>query len=293
MDKIIREKKPDISANSIKTYCSLLRSIYAAGHNGSSADMDLDWFNNQDEVIHLLKDKAPSSRKTIYSALIAISKDNDKYKAALMEDGKTYDTFIKSQTKTEKQEANWKSFDEVQAVYDAMAKKVKPILASKTPLSPEDLRKVQDLVILAITSGVFISPRRSTDWTEMKIAGHIDKAADNYIDKSTFVFNKYKTAKFYNTQRVDIPKPLKLLLNKYIKLSPYEYLLTDNKGNKMTNIRLSQKLNSLFGNAISTSMLRHIYITEQLKNVPALEKFERMAHDLGNSPMQMLEYVKR
>lgn len=294
MEELIKKNKPKISASSIKTYCSLLRTLYAKDHSADDKEMDLDWFNRQEHIIELMKDKPPSNRKTVYAALIAVAKDSDLYKKALMDDGKTYDKFIKTQTKTEKQSENWKSFDEVKGVYDSILKKVKPLLSAKdSPLSPEDFRKVQDLVILALTSGIFISPRRSTDWTEMKVAGPIDKANDNYIEKGFFVFNKYKTAKYYDTQRVEIPKALKSLLTKYLKLNQSDYLLSDNKGNKLTNVRLSQKLNKIFDSAISTSMLRHIYLTEQLKNVPALEKLEKMAHDLGNSPMQMFGYVKK
>lgn len=289
MEEQIKKNKPKISASSLKTYISLLKSLYRK--NNKDGDINLAWFNNQDDIIESLKDKPASSRKTTYAALIAVADKNDKYKSALLDDGKTYDKFIKSQTKTEKQAENWKSFEEVKKVYDDMYSKVKPLLNAKQ-LSLSDYKKLQDFIIVALTAGVFISPRRSMDWVDMKIK-NVDKEKDNYIEKSSFVFNKYKTAKFYETQRVDIPKPLKTILNKFIKLNPHEYLLTDDKGQKMTNVRLTQKLNRIFDGAISTSMLRHIYLTEQLKDVPALEKLEKMAADMAHSPLQALEYVKR
>lgn len=289
MEEQIKKNKPKISASSLKTYISLLKSLYRK--NNKDGDINLAWFNNQDDIIESLKDKPASSRKTTYAALIAVADKNDKYKSALLDDGKTYDKFIKSQTKTEKQAENWKSFEEVKKVYDDMYSKVKPLLNAKQ-LSLSDYKKLQDFIIVALTAGVFISPRRSMDWVDMKIK-NVDKEKDNYIEKSSFVFNKYKTAKFYETQRVDIPKPLKTILNKFIKLNPHEYLLTDDKGQKMTNVRLTQKLNRIFDGAISTSMLRHIYLTEQLKDVPALEKLEKMAADMGHSVGEALEYVKR
>lgn len=289
MDELIKKNKPDISASSLKTYKSLLKSLYAKKH-GKSDDMDCDWFNNQDEIIKLLEDKPASSRKTTYAALIAISKDNDKYKQHLIEDGKTYDKFIKTQTKTEVQNENWKDFQDIKKIYDAMYAKVKPLL-SMNEIDSSDFKKLQDFIILALTSGVWFPPRRSTDWIEMKIK-NIDKTNDNYIDKNKFVFNKYKTAKFYDKQEVDIPKGLKTILNKYIKLNPNEYLLVNDKGNKLTNVRLTQLLNRIFGNKISTSMLRHIFLTDQLKNVPKLEQLEKMAQEMGHSVGEALEYVK-
>jgi len=238
----------------------------------------------------LLEDKAPSSRKTTYAALIAIAKENDKYKKALLTDGKAYDQFIKTQTKTEVQETNWKSFDEVKKIYEDMYSKVKPLLNLKE-IDASDYKKLQDFIILSLTSGYWIPPRRSQDWTELKIK-NIDKEKDNYIDKNSFVFNKFKTAKFYETQKVDIPKGFKAILTKYLKLNKNDYLITDDKGNKLTNVRLTQKLNHIFGNNISTSMLRHIYLTEKLKDVPKLAELDKLAHDMGHSVSEAMEYVK-
>lgn len=291
MESAIRKNKPDISASSLKTYLSLLKSLYYKKHD-KGTEIDVDWFNNQTEIIELLKDKPPSSRKTSFAALIAIAKDNDKYREALMNDGKTYNAFIKKQEKTEKQSENWKTFSEVKSIFDDMHAKVKPLLKAKE-LNAADYKRLQDFVILALTAGIFIPPRRSMDWTELKLK-NIDKAADNYIAGNNFVFNKYKTAKFYSSQQVAIPKELKTILNKFVKLNPHEYLLVDGKGNKLSNVRLTQILNRIFhGSAISTSMLRHIYLTEQLKDVPALEKLENLAHDMGHSVGEALEYVKR
>jgi hypothetical protein len=289
MDEIIKSNKPNISASSLKTYMSLLRSLYFKNHE-KGTEIKPDWFNNQDEIIKFLEDKAPSSRKTTYAALIAIAKENDKYKKALLTDGKAYDQFIKTQTKTEVQETNWKSFDEVKKIYEDMYSKVKPLLNLKE-IDASDYKKLQDFIILSLTSGYWIPPRRSQDWTELKIK-NIDKEKDNYIDKNSFVFNKFKTAKFYETQKVDIPKGFKTILTKYLKLNNNEYLITDDKGNKLTNVRLTQKLNHIFGNNISTSMLRHIYLTEKLKDVPKLAELEKLAQDMGHSVSEAMEYVK-
>jgi hypothetical protein len=291
MEEIIKANKPGISASSIKTYMSLLKSLYHKKHEKSSADIKCDWFNEQDEIIELLQDKAPSSRKTTFAALIAIAKENDKYKKALLDDGKTYDKFIKTQTKSEVQETNWKDFEEVKKIYDTMYAKIKPLLNMKT-IDAKDYKKLQEFVILSLTSGVWMPPRRSMDWVDFKIK-NIDKEKDNYMEKNEFVFNKYKTAKFYDTQRVDIPKGLKTILTKFIKLNPHEYLITNDKGGQITNVRLTQILNHVFGNNISTSMLRHIYLTDKLKDIPKITELDKLAHDMGHSVSEAMEYVKR
>jgi hypothetical protein len=290
MEDVIKSNKPNISASTLKTYMSLLRSLYFKKHEKGS-EIKTEWFNDQDEIMKLLEDKAASSRKTTYAALIAITKENDKYKKALISDGKTYDQFIKTQTKTEVQEKNWKSFDDIKKIYEDMYNKIKPLLNLKE-IDSSDYKKLQDFIILSLTSGYWIPPRRSQDWTELKIK-NVDKATDNYIDKNSFVFNKYKTAKFYETQKVDIPKGFKAILTKYLKLNKNEYLITDDKGNKLTNVRLTQKLNHIFGNNISTSMLRHIYLTEKLKDIPKISELDKLQADMGQGTLsQQLEYVK-
>lgn len=291
LHKCLKENRPNISDSTIKTYSSLLKSFFYKHHDKSVA-IDCDWFNKQDDIIELLKDKAPSTRKTTFAALVAISKDNEKYKKAMMNDSKIYQNFIDTQTKTKTQEDNWKSFDEVKKIYDDMYNRIKPLLNSKQVLSTKDFKAVQDFIILALTCGVWISPRRSMDWVEMKIKD-VDKGHSNYIDKNFFVFNKYKTAKFYDEQRVEIPKGLKLILNKWLKLNPHDYLLVDSNNNKMTNVKLTQRLNAIFDGKISTSMLRHIFLTDKLKDVPALKELQQMAHDMAHTPLQALEYVKK
>ena len=292
MEHVIRSNKPGISTSSIKTYMSLLKSLYYKKHEKSHADINCDWFNEQDEIIKLLEDKAPSSRKTTYAALIAIAKDNEKYKECLLNDGKTYDKFIKTQTKTEVQENNWKDFGEIKEIYETMYAKVKPLLSMKT-IDAKDYKKLQDFIILSLTSGYWMPPRRSMDWVDFKIK-NVDKSKDNYMEKNEFIFNKYKTAKFYETQKVEIPKGLKAILTKFVKLNPHEYLITNDKGNKITNVRLTQILNHIFGNNISTSMLRHIYLTDKLKDIPKLEELEKLQAEMGQGTLsQQLEYVKR
>jgi integrase len=287
----IKERKSGISANTVKTYVSLLKSLYYK-HHESGTDMNYEWFNNQDHIIEMLKDKVPSSRKTTYSALICIADENDKYKKEMMSDAADYNKIIKSQTKTEKQEENWKSFDEIKKIYETYYGKVKPLLNSKEELGKKDYAQLEDFIILSLTCGYWIPPRRSQDWVDFKIK-NFDTKEDNCILKGNFVFNKYKTAKFYHEQIVPIPKGLKLILTKWIKHNKSEYLICDHYGNKMTNVKLSQRLNKIFdGLKISTSMLRHIYLSSKLENMPKILELEKLASNMGNSPMQAMEYVK-
>jgi len=71
----IKKNKPEIKDGTLKTYVSLLKSLFYK-HHEKSDDINFDWFSNQSHIIELLKDKPASTRKTTYAALISISKDN-------------------------------------------------------------------------------------------------------------------------------------------------------------------------------------------------------------------------
>jgi len=53
-------------------------------------------------------------------------------------------------------------------------------------------------------------------------------------------------------------------------------------------------LNTIFdGKHISCDMLRHIYLTNLYKDVPALTQMEKTAEDMGHSVGQAMLYIKR
>ena len=288
---LIQKNKPTISASSLKTYATLLRSLYYR-HHDKKAPIETDWFDNESIILADIAERPIATRKTILSALISVSPKSEKYKSTLMENGAKYQQWIEKQEKSETQEANWKTFDEVKKIYDEMHTNIKPILNHKGEISQSDFIRLQDFVILSLTSGVWIKPRRSADWVNMKLKS-IDKSKHNYIEKNQFYFNEYKTKKFYGRQNVAIPKGLNAILTRYINHNPYDYLLVDNDGNKITNVRLMQRLNHIFKSKISTSMLRHIFLSDKLQNMPKLTEMIETAREMGHSVPEALQYVKR
>jgi len=293
IEERIKANKPNISASSIKTYKSLLKNLYYK-HHDKETKMNCDWFDEQDAVIELLKDKPASARKTYLASLMSVTDKNDKYKALISKDIKQTNDFNKTQTKTATQEENWKDFSQIKETVDTHYEKVKSLLKSKDVLSKEDFGKLQDFIILALTTGVYIPPRRSQDWVLMKWQNY-DKEKDNYLDLKAgkFVFNIYKTSKFYDRQEVPIPKALKAILKKFVSFSKNDYLIVNNKNEPFTIQRLTQKLNGLFDGKISTSMLRHIFLSDKLKDIPKLTELENLSNDMGHSVMQQLEYIKK
>ena len=97
----------------------------------------------------------------------------------------------------------------------------------------------------------------------------------------------------YGKTKIAIPKELKPILSKYIKLNPHTHLLVNNSGGVLTQPRITQKLNDNIGSKASTSMLRHIYLSSVYKDTPVLEDLNQIAQDMGHSVATAMEYAKK
>lgn len=285
----IKSKRDGLSASSLKTYTSILKSLY--GKVFGDEKINVKRFDETDKVISYLKDLEPNRRKTILSALVVIT-NKSAYRDLMMDDIQKYKTEINKQEKTDEQKENWVDGDELNRTFDAY-KKETDLLYKKTNLKATDLQEIQNYVILCLLSGKFIPPRRSMDYVNMRIKGDIDVEKDNFIDKNKFVFNSYKTAKTYGKQVITVPKPLMAILKKWVAVNPTDYLLFDTNGNKLTNVKLNQRLNKIFGKKASINQLRHTYLTDKYK--PLMEEQKKMADDfkdMGSSQAQATTYIK-
>jgi len=117
---------------------------------------------------------------------------------------------------------------------------------------------------------------------------------DNYYKSGKLYFNKYKTSDRYGLQVLDVPDELNKIIKKWIKINDSDYLLFSSNGNPLTSPQITRTLNKIFdGKKISVDMLRHIYLTNYYKNMPALIKMEELASDMGHSVATAMTYVKK
>jgi len=287
--ELIIKNKPNISKSSVNTYYSILKNLYINIFKDDKFDMDK--FDNADKILSSLKDLEPNKRKTILAALVVIT-DNKKYRDQMMKDIEEYKSNESKQLKNEKQVDSWVDTSEIDDVYNKMLKNVN-ILYKKQDLSMTDLQDIQNFIILCVLSGKFIPPRRSKDYVDFKIKD-IDQDKDNYISKKSMVFNSYKTAKTYQRQELSIPQDLMKILNKWIKINPTEYLFFDSNGNKLTNVKLTQRLNKIFGKKASVNQMRHTYLSNKYQDTIKLNK--EMNDDMkamGSSRSQEQIYIKQ
>jgi len=288
----IKEQRPILSESSLTTYNSILKSLYRKVFG--DGNMDFDNFEKSDKILTFLKDLEPNKRKTIMSALVVICKDPKPYRTQMLDDIKETSAKTAKQEKTPDQEENWITQDALRAKFAELGQDSAHTYKKKT-LTMTDLQKIQDFIIIALFH--LIVPRRAQDYTEFKIK-NVDKEKDNWFDDrvNEFVFTKYKTAKFYGEQRLPIGKDLKLIIKKWIKSNPTEYLLFDTNGSKLSTVKLNQRLNRIFGSTkgMSINALRHSYLSDKYQDTIKLN--EDMADDMklmGSSEKQSTTYIQK
>lgn len=289
LNEEIRSLRPQLSTLSINAYASTLRSLYKKVFDDDK--IKLSNFKKTKEILDYLKDVPPNKRKSILSALVVLT-EKDEYREAMNKDINDYNDIIKTQEKSETQKENWIDEKTIRKKYQEIKKKATTLYNKKTP-SMADINRIQDYIIISITSGKYIPPRRLLDWTNMKIKD-INKEKDNFIDGNEFVFNRFKGSAKKDSQRVDMPKELKTILNKWINVNPTEYLLFDTNGNKLSNVKLNQRLNKIFGGKISVNALRHTFLTEKYGDM--IQKKKEIAstmEDMGSSSNMLDTYVKK
>jgi hypothetical protein len=291
--EFIEKRKPNISVNSVKAYVSTLKNLFYKVF--PKDDFDIKKFSNTKPILKFLEDIPFNKRKSILAGLLNVCSEDkcDDYRKVMSEDIIKHTIEQKNQKKSEKEKENWIEDVELLEIIKTHEDYFNDFMKMKNP-TLDQFQKAQNFIILALTTGKYgLNPRRSIDWVLMKHKNYTDD--DNVYDGKSFIFNKYKTKKFMGVQKLTTPLILKKILNKWISRLPEEmdYLLFDTTLKPLTNITLNQRLNRIFKRKISTSMLRHFFVTNEYKNIPALQELKENADEMGHSILTHLEYIKK
>lgn len=288
----IKTAKPDISAGSLKTYNSLLRSIYKAVFKTTEKPDVKSFSKHSEDILKFLEAKPYNVRKTYLAALVAVA-PLEAYKKMMLENIREYQHEQSKQELTTKLENSSISKEEIENLEEKLRLNAEALMRKKSHRVPE-LMEIQNYIIFSLYYG-HIVPRRALDYCDMLYQNFNN--TNNYIDfkKSRFVFNNYKTAKFKGTQTLDIPPSLMKILKKWIALIPREIdnLFFNANLEPLTNVTLNQRLNGIFGGKKSVNSLRHFYLTSKYSDL--MKETEQMAkemEDMGSSKQQANVYIK-
>ena len=292
LKQVIKNARPTLSDSSITTYNSILKNLYFKVFG--EKEIKLENFENSEKILKYLADVEPNKRKTILSALVVICKDATPYRSLMLTDIKDYNKEISTQEKTDDQKKNWIEKDQLVSIFELL-KKEADFLYKKQNLNMTELQKIQNFIIISLF--YLIAPRRAKDYTEFAIK-NINKEKQNWFDEknSELSFANYKTAKFYGIQKVKIDKVLKSILKKWIAINPTDWLLFDANSQKLTPVKLNQRLNKIFDSekGMSVNGLRHSYLSNKYQD--SIKMKEEMSKDLtamGSSISQAVGYIKK
>jgi len=183
----IKVNRPKITSSSVVTYASLLFTL----NKKLGGDSNLEWFTKSAKAIvdHVEENKVKQTQKTLLSALYILT-GLEEYKTLMLTICHEVNLEYISQKLNPKQKANRVSWETVLAKYE----QVKKILKA----DPSEDNYV-NFFIIACMSGVLWPPRRN-EWVYVKLKNY--NKEDNYYQKKTIYFNKYKTAYKYKEQTI-------------------------------------------------------------------------------------------
>jgi hypothetical protein len=299
--RLIEEKK--LADSTATSYIQLLRKL-----NADVPFNNFSFLKSKELLEQRISQYNESTQKTYYSVITSVLnfvKDKSSYKSTynfyfekMMEKAKENHEKDSSE-KSETQKKNWLTWKEVNSKLEALLKQVDDFKTSKH-ISNSNYDTLLSAIILALY--VYIPPRRNQDYQDLYFVKKLNEKNDttrNYFNlaKNEFVFNKYKTAKTYGQQIINVSDNSELLelIKVYLKFHPskkgneFRFLVfSDGKPLGAVNA-VTRVLNRVFGKNIGSSMLRHIYLSEKYN----IDEMKTIANQMGHSITQQLNgYVK-
>jgi integrase len=305
--KLLTEKK--LAESSVKLYLRNLEKL-----NDNQPLKNLNFLKEVGKITEKLahyKENTKRGYLISITSVLALDKGTkpkqklyDEYFKLMMEKNKELKAEEGTNTKSETQEKNWLSWDEVEKHWNEVKTKVDSFKSSKE-LSESQYNTLLQFVVLSLY--VCLPPRRN-EYQKMvitKSATETSPTDTNYLDcdNHRMIFNKYKTQKKEGQLIVPIPETLQSVLSIYIKhhplikgkmtkkFVPVPFLVfADGKPLDQVN-SITRILNKVFGKKVGSSMLRHIYVSSKYGNVN--EEQKKDAQMMGHSVDMARDYIKK
>lgn len=315
----ISKARPHLKTNTIKQYETHLNKLKKLFNSDN-----YDFLENIEEVKDKLKDKAYTSRRNTYNAIIvllmALNHDDkyneliEKYDKIRNELNSKYDEEMSSGKISDKQKNNFVEYEKIEEMIKSMENEIKSKgLKKKSELTGKDKEL---LMVYTLYNMLIRIPTRNDMAGQILISKSQynklkdeDKKNNNYLvkekNKMFGVYNEYKTSKKYGEKKIDIPKDLEKILNMYIRKTGKkmgDVLFTSSTGNPLSRNMISQLLMKtskkyLNGASVSTTMMRKIvashHFGEDSEYGKLKKKQEELAEKMGHSTEVMEKsYIK-
>jgi integrase len=325
--KVEMMDKRNIGSKTADLYLRNLR-ILKKKVDGEGFDGNLNWLNSYEKVSEVLSKEKTNTRKTrLASIVVALKlKDMDKLAEKYSDDMYSaineYKTFIETNEKTDYQKENWASLDDLKDVWNILKREVYADNLHKASKKIAD-KGEKDVLQKWLVASLYIltKPRRNRDYSNMDIITepNYNELSDGERDTNNYLVIKnnrdmffsmgdYKTNNYAENgkmknrgiQKITIPKKLKQVIKVWRKYNMGQVpLIVNNRGSRMSANSLTKYLMKIFSKTgkkkISSTMLRHIFITENPKLKEFREKkkqAETTADEMGHSIQEQQNYNK-
>jgi len=303
--------KKELTDSTVQAYLRNLKKL-----NNDEPLKNYNFLKNVDKIVELLSKYKENTKRNFLISIVSIlsistkpmlKKLHDKYYALMMQKNSDIKTNVKPNELTDTQEKNWISWKEVEEKYKTLETEV-DAFSTKKELLESEYNTLLSYAILSLY--IHQAPRRNKDYQIMLVTNkyNVDLPKDrNYLDlnNKTFIFNDYKTVSKYGTQHVAISNDLWNALQKYFKHHPkmtvskknvtvagLDHFLVYKDNSPLDKVNsITRILNKVFGKAIGSSMLRHIYLTGKYGDV--LEEQKKDASDMAHSEAMQKDYIKK
>jgi hypothetical protein len=282
--------------------------------NNKKPFSNLSFLKHKDQILSALTPYAESTRRTFLAGIVSVlSLFKDKptfgkvykdYQEILNEKSREAEAEPKN-VRTKKQEDNWIDLEDILKIKNEYADAVKS-LSTRKQATIEERNKLLDFLVLSLYTE--IPPRRNQDYAVMYVVKKWSPSLPddrNYysLEDHKLIFQKYKTAKTYGLNDIDIStnEPLIHAINLYLKHHPLKPakmgkstmfpLLVKPDGSPLSPVNgITRLLNKIFKKNVGSSMLRHIYLTGKYGDV--LEEMEKDSAVMSHSLSQQKDYIK-
>ena len=315
----ISKARPHLKTNTIKQYETHLNKLKKLFDTDN-----YDFLSDIEEVQEKLKDKAYTSRRNSYNAIIvllmALNHDDkyteliEKYDKIRNELNSQYDEEMSSGKISDKQSKNFVEYEKIEEMIKTMENEIKSKgLKKKSELTGKDkeLLMVYTLynMLIRIPTRNDMSGQKLISKTQFNKLTDEDKKTTNYLvkekNKMFGVYNEYKTSRKYGQKIIDIPKDLEKILNMYIRKTGKkvgDVLFVSSTGNPLSRNMISQLLMKtskkyLNGASVSTTLMRKIvaskHFGEGSEFAELKEKQKALAEKMSHSVATMEKsYIK-
>lgn len=296
-------KSRKIKDTSLKTYmCALNKLKYKIDGDDSKELKDASFLHDYDKVDKLIKEeeKITSKKNKLTAIIVALSSETpkkqeliDKFSDDLKVLNDKYMNFLKLQQKTDTQKKNWMTFkqltDLTNKLYDKLQEKGITLNSTDLDLSNSEFTLLQQYVIMRVYLTFPLRNDFSCKIISKKDYDKLDEKEqkdDNYLvikskAKKHFVINQFKNMAIIGQRILEIPPNLNRIINLWLKYnkSPYFLVQYKDRSKRMTENGITKFFNKMFKKyakkKISTSMIRHIVISNYLENEKTIEQKEQ------------------